>query len=164
MTVLKHISLSFFALILMGANPLLAQTTTGITIDKRSYQLGGVGAFSEMVGVGLKKLALGSPVSAEELDILFPEIEKIAKKNGIKAYREDNFLVTDLFDEAVTKGLSLPVLYKGDTLKEYLALKTKKKTMIKAGIYTGGNREVIARGMGRLLSYSDERITKMLEK
>jgi hypothetical protein len=147
------------------APPTLAQdNSTAIKIDKRSYQLGGIGAFSEMVGVGLKKLALGSPVPSAELDILFPEIEMIAANNGVKAYREDDFLVTDLFDEGLTKGLSLPIIYKGDTLKEYLDLKIMKKTLIATGGYTGENRKEIARQMGRLLSYPETRITSMLNK
>ena len=170
MSYFKKISLSLVVLCLlgttafMGTSTLSAQDNSGITIDKRSYQLGGVGAFSEMVGVGLKKLALGSPISSEEMDIMFPEIEKVAKRFDVIAYRETDFLVTDLFDEALTKGFELSIIYKGDTLREYKTLKFAKKNMVRAGTYTGRNREFIARGMGRLLSYSDARITEMLKK
>lgn len=36
------------------------------TIDERSYQLGVIGAFAEVVGLGVKRLALSSPMSPED--------------------------------------------------------------------------------------------------
>ena len=73
-------------------------------IDKRSYRLGGIGAFSEVVGGGVKKLALSSPMRSQEMDALMDEATKIAARNRVKLHRETDFLVTDLFPASVTEG------------------------------------------------------------
>ncbi|UCG85053.1 MAG: hypothetical protein JSW71_14060 [Gemmatimonadota bacterium] len=37
---------------------------TSTAIDRRSYNLGGIGAFAEMVGAAVKQLALSAPLGA----------------------------------------------------------------------------------------------------
>jgi len=45
-------------------------STATASIDQRSYRLGGIGAFAEMVGAGVKKLALSAAMPPEEMDAL----------------------------------------------------------------------------------------------
>lgn len=134
------------------------------SIDQRSYRLGGIGAFSEMVGVGLKKLALSSPMTPEEMDALMEDAERIARDNGVKIYRETDFLVTDLFSEALTEAKHVLLIYLDPVKDEYMALKAEKRGLIEQGRYEGEARLDIARRMGRLLSYPEERIETMLQK
>ena len=52
-------------------------------IDQRSYTLGGLATFAEMVRVGVKTLALSAPVTPEEMDSLVEDAERIAPERGI---------------------------------------------------------------------------------
>jgi len=131
-------------------------------IDRRSYNLGVIAAFSEIVAVGVKKLALSSPLSPEEMAQLLPEAERIAHEQGISLYLEKDFLTTDLFSEEITEGKHVLLICLEPVKGEYMELKAEKERLIKAGHYQGNARNDIARKMGRLLSYPEHRITKML--
>lgn len=133
-------------------------------MDSRSYQLGVIAAFSEVVAAGVKKLALSAPLTPEEMTQLLPDAERIAKENGASIYLEKDFLVTDLFPEDITTGKQVLLIYLDPIKDEYLALKSEKEDLIATGRYQGEARTNIARQMGRLLSYPDERIENMLEK
>jgi hypothetical protein len=133
-------------------------------IDERSYQLGVIGAFSEVVGAGVKKLALSSPMDPEDMDNLVDDAERIARENGVKIFREEDFLGTDLFPESITEGKHVLLIYLDPIKDEYLALKKEKVALLEKSAYEGEAREEIARKMGRLLSYSEEHIEQMLNK
>lgn len=131
-------------------------------IDLRSYNLGVIGAFSEVVNLGIKKLALSSPLSPGDMADLLEDAERIAKKNGVSIYLEKDLLATDLFPEEVSRGQQVLLIYKGEVKKEYLALKAEKNELVRAGNYRGEARKEIGRKMGRLLSYPEEIIEQML--
>ena len=131
-------------------------------IDRRSYRLGGIGAFSEVVGAGVKKLALSSAMTPEEMDALMDRAKKIADRNRVKLYRETDFLVTDLFPASVTEGKHVLLIYLGPVKDEYMALKAKKEKLIAGNAYEGEARREIAQEMGRLLSYKEEKIDSLL--
>jgi len=133
-------------------------------MDSRSYQLGVIAAFSEVVAVGVKKLALSAPLTPEEMAQLLPDAERIAKENGASISLEKDFLVTDLFPEDITAGKQVLLIFLDPIKDEYLALKSEKEDLIAKGQYQGEARTNIARQMGRLLSYPEERIENMLEK
>jgi hypothetical protein len=133
-------------------------------IDLRSYRLGGIGAFSEVVGAGIKKLALSAPMTPDEMDALINEARRIAKENGVEIYREEDFLVTDLFPADITEGKHVLFIYKGATWQDYMDLKTRKNLLISQGRYSGNEREEIARSMGKLLSYTNEKINNLLKE
>ena len=141
----------------------LASAGQAQEIDERSYQLGVIGAFAEVVGLGVKKLALSSAMSPEQMDALIGEAEKIIERNGALSYRETDFLVTDLFPSEVTEGKHVILIYRDPVKDEYMALKARKRRLIERGRYEGEPRKAIAREMGRLLSYPEERIEKTLE-
>jgi hypothetical protein len=134
------------------------------TIDLRSYQLGVIGAFAEVVGVGVKRLALSSPMSPAEMDALIEEAEEIIARNNALSYRETDFLVTDLFSAEATEGKHVILIYNDPVKDEYLALKARKQELIDEGRYEGEARKDIARQMGRLLSYPEARIERMLSE
>lgn len=97
--------------------------STDKLVDQRSYNLGGIGGFGELVNSGVKKLALSAALSPDEMDNLIEEAQKIAEKNHVNLYRESNLLVTDLFPADVAKTKDVLLIYQGTTKEEYLSLK-----------------------------------------
>lgn len=133
-------------------------------IDERSYQLGVIGAFAEVVGMGVKRLALSSAMSPEEMAGLIEEAEKIVDRNGAKHFLETDFLVTDLFPSEVTDGKQVLFIYLDPVKEEYYALKAEKERLLAENLYQGEARTDIARAMGRLLSYPDSKIEEILAR
>lgn len=131
-------------------------------IDQRSYQLGGINTFAEIVDLGIKKMALSPPLSPKAMDDIMNDVERIAADHHVELYRETDFLVTDLYPASVTDGKQVLIIYQGSTLDEYLGLKARKKELIEAGKYTDTWRRDIAFGMGRLLSYPDSKIEQLI--
>ena len=132
------------------------------TLDQRSYSLGGMGAFAEMVDAGVKKLALSTPLPADEMDFLIKHAERIAADHNVEIYRETDFLVTDLFSADLTEGKHVLLIYTGSTKQEYAELKEAKHALVESGAYEGEARRQIAVQFGYLLSYSDEKIDALL--
>lgn len=138
---------------------------SSIPIDKASYQLGMITAFAEVVAAGVKKLGLSPPLDPENVDQLMLRAEEIAKAHGVSLYLEKDFLTTDLFDPEFTRGKHVLLIYEDpEVLDAYMALKAEKEELIKAGEYEGEQRKGIAIKLGRLLSYQEDRIEKMLSK
>ena len=133
-------------------------------IDQRSYTLGGLSTFAEMVRVGVKTLALSAAVTPEEMDDLVADAERIAQEEGVLLYRETDLIVTDLFPADVAVGKHVLLIYQDVTLDDYLALKQKKSELVASGSYTGDARRDIARQFGKLLSYPDANIEELIGK
>ena len=131
-------------------------------IDERSYMLGIIGAFSEVVRLGVKTLALSEVMTPDEMDDAMDDIAVIAERNKVLTWRETDFLVTDLYPADVAEGKHVLLIYTGDTLDRYLQLKADKAALVEAGEYEGAAREQIARRFGRLLSYPESVIDDLL--
>jgi len=134
------------------------------TIDERSYNLGIMGGFAEVVRLGVKKLALSEVMEPEEMDDVMEDARIIAKRNDVLIWRETDFLVTDLYPQDVAEGKHVLLIYTGNTLDEYLALKADKAALIASGDYEGRAREGIARRFGRLLSYPEDVIDDLIAR
>ncbi len=133
-------------------------------IDQRSYQLGVMGGFAEVVKLGVKQLALSEVMTPEEMDGVMDDAMIIAERNKVQMWREADFLVTDLYPANVAEGKHVLLIYTGDTLDRYLAIKVDKARLVNKGEYEGAAREEIARRFGRLLSYPDAVIDDLLER
>jgi hypothetical protein len=72
--------------------------------------------------------------------------------------------VTDLFPEEVTRGKHVMLIYLDPVKDEYMALKAEKQALIADGKYEGEARAEIARKMGRLLSYPEQHIERLLAR
>lgn len=132
------------------------------TIDQRSYNLGGIGAFAEMVGAGVKKLALSAPLDPAEMDVIVQEAERIAASHDVEVYREADFLVTDLFSASITEGKHVLLICHESTRRDYMDLKALKQQLVDSAEYDADARLDIARRFGGMLSYSDEKINSLL--
>lgn len=131
-------------------------------VDARSYNLGLIGAFAEVVNRGVKTLALSEVMSPEEMDDILPDARIVAERNGVEIYREPELIVTDLFPADVAIGKHVLLIYTGDTLERYVRLKEDKARLVEAGRYSGDRRRAIARRFGRLLSYPETVIDDLL--
>lgn len=132
-------------------------------IDKFSYHLGAADCFCEMVRAGVKRIALSHPCDTkEERDSFLPEFDKLCEKYNVRYYVEDEAFLSDLFPLSLNRGKFNVIFYQEDAaLQEYLGLKAEKKKAVEAGNYNGC-REDIARRYGKLLSYTDEGIQRLL--
>ena len=135
------------------------------SIDHFSYKLGAADCFCEMVRAGVKALALAHPCpTREERDEYLPYFQELCQKYGVKLYVEDVPLLTDLFPLSMNQGKYNALFYQEDSaIQEYLALKAEKQAAVEAGAYTPEKRRDIAWRYGRLLSYTEEGIQRLLE-
>ena len=164
-TMKKRTGMAVATLAVLIATPLIAQDhATMPKIDQRSYQLGVMGGFAEVVKLGVKQLALSEVMSPEELDDIMDDAMVIAERNHVQMWRETDFLVTDLYPADVAEGKHVLLIYTGDTLDRYLAIKADQAGLVAAGKYEGDTREEIARRFGRLLSYPEAVIDELLER
>lgn len=133
-------------------------------IDSFSYQLGAADCFCEMVRAGVKRLALAHPCDSKaERDGFLPEFYKLCVRYGVKLYVEDDPLLTDLFPLSMNRDKYNAIFYQDErVLQEYLNLKEEKRQARETGNYTSELRLQIARRYGRLLSYTEEGIDRLL--
>ena len=59
-------------------------------MDKKSFILGMVTAFSECVAGGCKRLALSPPMSRADYEMVAEEATRIIGKHGLLSYHEEN--------------------------------------------------------------------------
>lgn len=135
-------------------------------IDSFSYQLGVMDCFCEMVAAGVKRLAMSHPFSdREERDRYREEVKRLCDKYEILFYPEEEALLTALFPKEANRGKPLYLFYgKEETLTEYLALKEEQKRLMEQGLYTREEDERLAREFGRLLSYPEDGICRLIRK
>lgn len=133
-------------------------------IDRRSYNLGIIGGFAEVVKLGVKRLALSEVMTPAAMDAMMQDAEIVAERNGVKLYREDDLIVTDLYPADVAAGKHVLLIYTGDTLAAYLALKDDKDRLVAHNEYRGAARRDIAVRFGKLLSYPQAVIDDLIEK
>ena len=161
----KSTGMAVATLAVLIATPLIAQDDANMPeIDQRSYQLGVMGGFAEVVKLGVKQLALSEVMTPEEMDGVMDDAMIIAERNQVQMWREADFLVTDLYPADVAEGKHVLLIYTGDTLDRYLAIKADQAGLVAAGAYEGDAREEIARRFGRLLSYPEAVIDELLER
>jgi hypothetical protein len=127
-----------------------------------SYYAGTMVAASEFVSYGVKKLALSPTFNEEQLKALLPVAEKEAGRYGIPIYVEKDLLVTQLFRADIAVGKTVIMFaYKQEILDEYHKLKQIRKEALEKGTLADLEEE-IAWKFGRLLSYTDETIKRLI--
>ena len=151
-------------LAIISSGYLLSCSTPESESSETSYKLGAIGAFGEMVDAGVKRLALSSVMSKQEMDIFIDQAQEVAARNNVQLYRESDLIVTDLFPANVAKDKDVLVIYQGNTLDAYMKLKDDQKALLDADEYVGEDRIEIARRFGRLLSYSPKKINSLLSQ
>lgn len=114
----------------------------------------------------MKQIALAHPCDTrEERDSFLPEFEKLCQEYGVKMYLEDEGFLTDLFPVSMNKDRFNTIFYVEDgVLQAYLDLKAEKKRAQETGTYTPEKRYDIAYRYGKLLSYTDAGIQRLLRE
>jgi hypothetical protein len=134
-------------------------------LDRRSYNLGMIYAFAEVVGSGVKRLGLSPPLTEEEYENIIDDTRLIAEEYGVTLHTDRDFLETLLFNPEYTRGrIVIHLADSGETLDEYLRLKERKRRLEESGQLTRMKEEEMARSLGALLSYSEEAVDGLLEK
>ena len=135
-------------------------------IDPYSYQLGVMDCFCEMVASGLKTLAMSHPFSdRQERDRYLEDVKRLCEKYEILFYPEDEALLTALFPEEANRNRPLFLFYrKEETLEAYLSLKKERKVLLERGEYTEKEKLRLAHAFGRLLSYPEDGIERLIQK
>lgn len=133
-------------------------------IDQFSRVVGAMSAFSECIACGAKQLALGAPVlEQKDRDEYFEFAEEICRKKGIKCAKDNDALLTDLFPVSMNKDRYNIIFYKHDNYYEqYEDIKKRKKRLIAEKKYNRAARYDIAYEFGKILSYSDREIDRMI--
>ena len=127
-----------------------------------SYYAGTISTSAEFVSYGCKKLALSTTLSDEELSVLLPHAQKKADEFGIPIYVEKDLLVTKLFNPLIAQGKTVILFaYNRDVLDEYFAIKAFRNKSIEEGKLADMEEEIAWR-FGRLLSYTDDAIERLL--
>ena len=136
------------------------------SIDPYSYHCGFIDCVNEMIRAGVKPLALSRPMdSREERDALVPFARESCRRWGNRLYIEDKPLLTDLFPVSMNQNRHNILLYRADhVLEQYLRLKERKRALLEEKAYFGGNRAQIAWEFGRLLSYPEEDIRRLIAR
>lgn len=133
-------------------------------LDRRSYNLGMIYAFAEVVGSGVKRLGLSPPLTEEEYMEVIDDTRLISEMYGVTLHTDREFLDTPLFNPRYTRGkIVIHLANSRETVDEYLRLKEWKKRLEASGELNRAKEEEIARRLGALLSYSEEAIEMLLE-
>jgi hypothetical protein len=140
----------------------LANHVKDFSLD--SYHLGMIYAFAEVVGSGVKPLALSPPLTREEYARLKGPIRLMADEYGVHLLVDEDFLITKLFNPAFTDGKVVVHMVKDTSIIErYKGLKELKVRRRREGSLDEVEDE-IARCLGRLLGYDEATIEELLEK
>jgi len=154
----------FLYMVSDDSQPEGARFDSGV-LDQRSYQLGMIYAFAEMVGSGVKRLALSPALTEDQFEGIIQEVRLIAEEYNLVLHVDRDFLETRLFNPEYTRGkMVIHLAAERATIDEYEALKERRRGHLEAGTLTEEAELEIARGLDRLLSYSDESIRHLLEK
>lgn len=137
-------------------------------VDARAYALGVCDAFCEVVRAGVKRIALSHPFTQDELDTVLGadfirDCTAIAAQYGCGAHHQTEPLLTDLFPISLNAGRQNVIFYRDPAdLEAFLGICRDKRALVASGAYTGDARREIAVRFGRLLSYSEEAIDRLI--
>ena len=132
--------------------------------DLLSFMAGTNLAFSEAVGLGVKKLALSSPYSPEQLDVMMEVTMYSSERFGTVYQPEPNLLESKLFPRDIARGKTVVLIaHDQSILDEYSELKRLKEKSDSMGNPEELELE-IARRFGRLLSYDEAGIEGLIAK
>ena len=132
--------------------------------DVMSFMAGTNLAFSEAVGLGVKKLALSSPYSDEQLGVMMKVTEYSSERFGTVYLPESNLLESKLFPRDIARGKTVVLIaHDQSVLDEYASLKELKRKSDAKGNPEDMELEITKR-FGRLLSYDEAAIERLIAK
>lgn len=125
-------------------------------LDSRSFHLGMINCFAEMVAAGVKPLAISPPLLPEEYEAIREASETIVRGSGIRSHLEKSLLVTHLQSADFTRGRWSILYYKDEkVLETYLTLKERKAALESQEALSRVALAEISREFMKLLGYPD---------
>lgn len=132
--------------------------------DLHSYYAGINMAFTEVVGMGCKQLALSSPYSKEMAEKMIEATEYAAKEYGAVLLMEPDLLVSKLFPADIAKDKTVILIaHDQSVIDDYMMLKKLKQYSNEEGNPDDLETE-IAQRFGALLSYDEATINRLIAK
>jgi hypothetical protein len=140
----------------------LAKHVEGFNLD--SYHLGMIYAFAEVVGSGVKPLALSPPMTREEHNRIKNPIRIMAEEYNVHTLVDEDFITTKLFNPAFTEGkVVIHFAKEASILDRYRRVKELKARRQRDG-KLGEAEDEIARELGGILGYDEQTIEGLLRK
>lgn len=131
-------------------------------LDDRSFGLGMIYAFAEVVASGCKPMAYSPPLEPGDLAPMLAGAQEIGKEYGVVVRHDAGFTPTLLFNPAFTAGKEVIVLAASpEVLDRYLALQARQQQG-PGHLDEQAFREQVARELGELLGYSSQVIDDLL--
>ena len=133
-------------------------------IDPYSYHCGVMDSFCEIVGAGVKPMALSHPFASPEERAEYREYAaKMAEQYGVLLAEEDSLPVTPLFPADACEGAYVFLFIGSQAVQErYRALRDRTAELRRTGQYDLQSRLEAARELGRLLGYTPEATERMI--
>ena len=133
-------------------------------IDPYSYHCGAMDSFCEIVGAGVKPMALSHPFASPEERAEYREYAaKMAEQYGVLLAEEDSLPVTPLFPVDACEGVYVFLFIGSQAVQErYRALRDHTAELRRTGQYDLQSRLETARELGRLLGYTPEAVERMI--
>ncbi|MCL2377598.1 MAG: hypothetical protein FWC77_00570 [Defluviitaleaceae bacterium] len=124
--------------------------------DEKSFMLGMIEAFSEMVAQNVKPLALGPIMEQSQWGALKNASDAITARFNIKSYVEMPLMSSDLAPDEALEGKIVVLYYKHDeVLSNYLNLKAESEGLKASGSYDAAARKRLSISLRKLLGYAD---------
>ena len=133
-------------------------------IDPYSYHCGVMDSFCEIVGAGVKPMALSHPFASPEERAEYREyVAKMAGQYGVLLAEEDSLPVTPLFPADACEGAYVFLFIGSQAVQErYRALRDSTAELRRTKQYDLQSRQEAARELGRLLGYTPEVVERMI--
>ena len=133
-------------------------------IDPYSYHCGVMDSFCEIVGAGVKPMALSHPFASPEERAEYREYAaKMADQYGVLLTEEDSLPVTPLFPADACEGVYVFLFIGSQAVRErYRALRDRTAELRRTRQYDLQSRLEAARELGRLLGYTPEATERMI--
>ena len=133
-------------------------------IDPYSYHCGVMDSFCEIVGAGVKPMALSHPFASPEERAEYREYAaKMADQYSVLLAEEDSLPVTPLFPADACEGAYVFLFIGSQAVQErYRALRDRTAELRRTGQYDLQSRLEAARELGRLLGYTPESVERMI--
>ena len=133
-------------------------------IDPYSYHCGVMDSFCEIVGAGVKPMALSHPFASPEERAEYREYAaQMAGQYGVLLAEEDSLPVTPLFPADACEGAYVFLFIGSQAVQErYRALRDRTAELRRTGQYDLQSQLESARELGRLLGYTPEAVERMI--
>ena len=129
--------------------------------EEKSFKLGMIEAFCEVVAQEIKPLALSPIMNKEQWDTIRPAVEAVSSKYNVKSYTETNFMPSDFVaDEALMEKIVILFYKQEKILQSYFDLKLETERLRSSGLYDEAQRKNTSIALRRLLGYSENAITE----